>query len=90
MPTLVWFISQDAPEELCREMRRIGYSNLRELMPVLLRAQEQGWVTILGSVKQGPEDVAAVIQEHFNATTIRCRQISKSTARKKRNKKNGK
>lgn len=84
MPTMVWFINRSAPPFAKKEIQRIGYSNFKELFPVILHFCAAGWVTILGSVRQGPEDVAAVIQEHFDATAIQSYEVHTGNSVKKR------
>ena len=88
MPTLVWFINPDAPEKFYQKLRGVDYSDLKQLLPVLMPANTKGWVTIVGASSQEPEDVAAVIGEHFDASAIICRAPKPAVNQKTRKRTN--
>lgn len=85
MPTLVWFISANAPDAFYKKIRNAGYADVKALLPVLLKAQAKGWVYIVGRMAQEPRDVNALIQEHFDAATLWCKEAGRKTTRKIKN-----
>jgi len=75
--TIAWIITGSAPDSLFAELQRIPAGDSAGMVKLLLDAEAKGWVKILGAVKGSPEDVAAIIQEHFDARVVSVRKPEK-------------
>lgn len=69
--TLAWIVTPQAPDRLFVELQRIHSTDKKALMELLLRAEANGWVKLVGAFKGSPADIKAVLQEHFDTRDTR-------------------
>jgi hypothetical protein len=58
----------------------------KALARALVDAERKGWLRLLGAVRGSPADVAAVIQEHFDARVVRAAETKPGRRRHGRKK----